>query len=288
MTFLHSTCPMLVDCHTHVFPPKIGPKLAAAIGQEFGRPPAGDGSPEDLLRHLDHAALTHALCFTAALRPEQTVPANTWMIEVGRQHPRLIPFGSVHPLHPGWAGQLDRLRRHGIHGLKIHPDLTGIPLDSPVWRPLWEAAQDDFTCMIHMGPSRPGNPTVSPPRALASVLDNFPRLRVIAAHLGGLHQWSQTLDLLCGRDLDLDTSCCGPFLGEPAVTAILRRHAPDRILFGSDYPLFNPRVERANLATLRSCGLTGERIMDNGARLARNLKNGSIPALPPPSWVDIS
>ena len=96
----------MIDCHTHVFPPKIGPKLAAAIGREFGRDPAGDGSPEDLLAHLDRAGLTHAVCFTAALRPDQMIPANSWMLALRRAHSRLIPLGTVHPDHPAWEDEL--------------------------------------------------------------------------------------------------------------------------------------------------------------------------------------
>lgn len=39
----------MIDCHVHVFPLKVGAKLADAIGEEFGRAPAGDGSVTDLL-----------------------------------------------------------------------------------------------------------------------------------------------------------------------------------------------------------------------------------------------
>jgi hypothetical protein len=94
----------MVDCHTHVFPPKIGPRLAAAIGREFGREPAGDGSAENLLAQLTEAGLSQAICFTAALRPDQMIPANSWMIGL-RTDPThtLIPMGTVHPEHPAWT-----------------------------------------------------------------------------------------------------------------------------------------------------------------------------------------
>ena len=35
-------------------------------------------------RVLDRAGLTHALCFTAALRPDQMIPANSWMLALRR------------------------------------------------------------------------------------------------------------------------------------------------------------------------------------------------------------
>ena len=43
-----------------------------------------------------------------------------------------------------------------------------------------------------------------------------------------------------GRDVWLDTSSCTPFIQPELLKAILRRHPQDRILFGSDYPLYDP------------------------------------------------
>jgi len=277
------------DCHTHVFPPRIGPRLAAAVGREFGRDPAGDGSAEDLLKHLDRAGLDGAICFTAALKPDQMIPANSWMISVGRAHARLIPLGAVHPAHPAWPDELDRLERHGIKGLKIHPDLAGIPLASPLWEPLWEAARNRFLIMIHMGPTKPGGPTLSRPRDLAVILDQHPGLRVVAAHLGGLHLWEETLTHLAGRDLDLDTSCCPGVVPPAVLTSLLRQHGPERIVFGSDYPLYAPHGELATLGRLLApLGLSAEQILKNGTRLTSSLQSRGFPGQRPARGIDFS
>jgi uncharacterized protein len=272
----------MVDCHTHVFPPKIAPKLVEAIGRDLGLKPAGDGTAEDLVRHLDRAGLTHALCFTAALRPDQMIPANSWMLSLGRTNSRLVPLGTVHPDHPHWEAELARLERNGIRGLKIHPDLAGIALDSPRWNPVWEAIAGRFLIMIHMGPVRDGGPTLSRPRDLALVFKNFPGLSIIAAHLGGQYQWAETLQHLAGLGIYMDTSCCPGIVPGHAFEAILKRHDPERILFGSDYPLNAPDVELAGLdALLRRAGASPTRIMENGARVAKTLQLGGFPELAP-------
>lgn len=274
----------MVDCHTHVFPPQVAPRLVEAIGRDLGLEPAGDGTAEDLVRHLDRAGLTHALCFTAALRPDQMIPANSWMLTLGRANSRLIPLGTVHPDHRDWESELARLERNGIRGLKIHPDLCGIALDSPRWNPVWEAAAGRFLIMIHMGPVRDGGATLSRPRDLALVLKSFPGLAVIAAHLGGQYQWTQTLEHLAGLDVYMDTSCCPNIIPEQALGAILRRHDSERILFGSDYPLHAPDTELAALgALLRRVKASPEQILKNGLRVAKALQIGGFPDLAPVS-----
>lgn len=272
----------MIDCHTHVFPPKVAPRLAAAIARDLGLEPAGDGTAANLIDHLDHAGLSQALCFTAALRPDQMIPANSWMISLGRSHPRLIPLGTAHPGHPSFASELARLEQNGIKGIKIHPDLAGIPLASPRWNTLWEAAQGRFVVMLHMGPAKEGGETLSRPRDLAGVLRNFPSLEVIAAHLGGLFLWEETLAHLAGLDIFMDTSCCPGVVPEQTLAEILRRHDPERILFGSDYPLFAPGVERAALSSLMTrIGIPPQRVMKNGAGLAKRLQTAGYPGLTP-------
>lgn len=270
----------MVDCHTHVFPPKVAPRLVEAIGRDLDLRPAGDGTAEDLLRHLDRAGLTHALCFTAALRPDQMIPANSWMLTLSRESSRLIALGTVHPDHPAWESELERLERSGIKGLKIHPDLTGIALDSPRWEPVWEAVAGRFLVMLHMGPAKAGEATLSRPRDLALVLRRFPQLTVVAAHLGGQYQWAQTLEHLAGLDMYMDTSCCPGIIPEQPFEAILKRHDPERILFGSDYPLYAPDAELAALdGLLRRVGGSPDQVLENGQRLAKTLKIGGFPDL---------
>jgi predicted TIM-barrel fold metal-dependent hydrolase len=279
----------MVDVHTHVFPPRIGPRLAAAIGREFGREPAGDGSAEDLASHLAEAGLTHAVCFTAALRPDQMIPANSWMIALRRTHSHLIPLGTVHPGHPAWETELNRLERSGVAGLKIHPDLAGIPLNSPAWEPIWEAARGRFLVVVHMGPVRPGEPTLSHPMDLATVLKRHGGLEVVAPHLGGLGLWAETLEHLAGRDIYMDTSCCHDAIPVAALGALLERHDRGRILFGSDYPLFSPKTERPALAALLAKLRVPEHtILENGTALAKRLQHGGFAGPAPSPGIDIS
>lgn len=152
----------------------------------------------------------------------------------------MTAFGTLHPGYEAWESQLERLKAAGIRGLKLHPDFQHFWLDDPRLLPMFEAAQDDFIFLFHIGDNVPPEKNPSCPYKLAALLDRFPRLRCIAGHLGGYHQWEHSLKALVGRDVWLDTSSCTPFIQPDLLKAILHKHPQDRILFGSDYPLYDP------------------------------------------------
>ena len=68
------------------------------------------------------------------------------------------------------------------------------------------------------------------PERLARVLDAFPRMTVIGAHLGGLCRYDQVEKFLLGRrNLYLDTAMTAPYLEDEAQYGrILRGHGLDR------------------------------------------------------------
>ena len=53
------------------------------------------------------------------------------LLEVARRYPRLLPFGSVHPLDRDAEARLDRQQAAGAHGVKLHPNGQFIAPDHP-------------------------------------------------------------------------------------------------------------------------------------------------------------
>ena len=97
--------------------------------------------------------------------------------------------------------------------------------------------------MIHVGDKRPPRETPSCPYKLMRVHKRFPGLTIIAAHMGGYLHWKWALDELIGSDVYIDTSSTIPFIDDATLAEIVRRHPRERVLFGSDYPLFDPGRE---------------------------------------------
>ena len=238
---------MRYDVHTHAFHPKVADKILAQLQEHYGIAPVGRGTADDLLERLARAGIHRAVVHNAATAPAQVTPANDFVLGLAKAHPEIIPFGTLHPADPGWAEAMEGLWKRGVRGIKLHADFQGFRLDNPALDPIFEAGRGRFCFMLHVGDRLPPDLNPSCPFKVAQLLDRHPGLTVIAAHLGGYLHWQYALESLVGRDVFLDTSSSLPFLDDATLREIMHRHAPERILFGSDYPLFDPGSEAARL-----------------------------------------
>lgn len=279
---------MFIDIHTHVFHPKIAEKAVHHLRAHYHLEPAGLGNSDDLLArmrgpHPDGRGiavrLDKAVALCAATSASQVIPANNFALELLRSCPDVIPFASMHPdfMFPDinertqrydWEKELKRLHGAGIKGLKLHPDFQGFFLDDPRVLPLIESAQDDFIFMCHIGDALPPDKNPSCPGKLAKLLDNFPKARFIAAHFGGFKQWDFALEKLVGRKVFLDTSSALFAIEDKVLREILRRHPRELLLFGSDYPLFDPQEEfRLLQRRIKPSAAETEALLTNAAHL---------------------
>ena len=260
--------PMFVDCHTHVFHPRIAQKAMRQLREHYGIPCRCQGTPEDLLERERKAGIEHCIALCAATSAAQVRPCNAYAVQLEKSCPQITAFGSIHPDCSEWKEQLDLLRQNGIRGIKLHPDFQGFRLDDPRLLPIFEEAQDDFIFSIHIGDKNPPALNPSCPFKLAAILKAFPRLKVVAAHLGGYWQWQYSLEVIAGKDVWLDTSSCMQDMPQDVLSAILKKHPRERLLFGSDYPIIDPGDDLALLEQRTGFHDDAlEEVLSNGSRM---------------------
>ena len=234
---------MRIDVHAHAFNPKIAHKVLAQLEGHYGIRPVGTGKPDDLLDRLDKAGLDKAVVMTSATTPDQVVPANNWAIELTQASARFIPFGTLHPDFERNATELDRLEHNGIRGLKFHPDFQGFRMDDPKLYEIMEMVGDRFVCMFHVGDTLPPDLNPSCPKKMAALRRTFPETTMIAAHMGGYLHWEYALEHLAGSGVFVDCSSVLDFVDDNLLQRLFKGFGEERILFGSDYPLFDAASE---------------------------------------------
>ena len=245
---------MYIDIHTHAFHPKIAHKAVDHLNSFYSITCSGDGTIANLLERESEAGLEKCVVLCAATAPAQVIPANNYAISLQREHPdQVIAFGTVHPGYDNWESELARIKAAGIRGIKLHPDFQSFWLDDPRLLPIFEAAQKDFVFEIHIGDRTSPEKNPSCPYKLASILRQFPGMRVIAAHFGGYRMWSHALEVFSDNrfeNLWFDTSSTTPFATPELAHKLLNTFPRERILFGTDWPLYDPVEELQRLQTL--------------------------------------
>ena len=81
------------------------------------------------------------------------------------------------------------------------------------------------------------------PERFSKVIESYPELVLVLAHLGGLRMWDDVSRWLlpAGRNVYFDSSYASFYISENEMTDLIRDIGTDHVLFGSDYPWEDPR-----------------------------------------------
>ncbi|HEY8350605.1 MAG TPA: amidohydrolase family protein [Clostridia bacterium] len=256
--------PGIIDIHAHIFPDKIAEKAVRAIGRYYGVSMVRKGTVEDLLESGRRINVSRYVVHSSATVVEQVRAINNYIAEVQSSHPEMVGFATLHPGLADVASEVDRIIGLGLKGIKLHPEFQGFSIDDDDMMPIYEAVEGRLPILMHMGDE---NVDSSSPARLSRVLDRFPGLVVIAAHFGGYRMWDLSCEYLIGRNVYIDTSSTLAFISPEQAAGMIRKHGAGKVLFGSDYPMWDHREEFERFMAL---GLTEE---ERRAILFENAEN---------------
>lgn len=262
---------MIIDFHTHVFPDKIAKHAmemnARAARLEYSAP-ATVGA---LCANMNENNIDKSVALHIVTKEQQHENVLNYAKSIDSE--RIISFGSVLPTSVYALEYVWKISDEELKGMKLHPALQRFDLGDEKILPVFDLARAcGLIVLIHMGfdPSYPSELSATP-EALVGIMKNFPGLKVVAAHMGGMRMARDVLDTLAGAaDIYMDTACCAdPWLDKGLFKDIVRRHGADRILFGSDYPWHLPQQE---LELIRALDISEEeKRLILGANAARLL-----------------
>lgn len=239
----------IYDMHAHIFPDKISEKATLAIGQFYDLKmsyPAGN--PEILLNAEAKINTKRMLVCSVATTAKQVVSINDYIKKQCDLYPQMFGFAALNADYADIEGEVERIISMGFHGIKLHADFQREPIDSKKSYRIYEAIEGRLPVLHHMGDYRHD---FSHPRMLAKVMEDFPKLKVIASHLGGFAAWDEAEDVLHGNDnIRFDTSSAVCLMSPERAERLIRKFGVDRCLFGSDFPMWNPQQEAERLISL--------------------------------------
>ncbi len=261
---------MRIDVHTHISPDRIAAPVLENMTSTFGYPAVGINTIDGIKAHMRASGVDKSVVLGVVERLEHIKPANDWLISI--QDDMLVPFGAIHPDMEDMPGEVRRLREAGIKGVKLHPMVNQFYPDDPKMFPLYEELGDDMVVEIHSGRfnhTKPGDTVYSPPNRVMNMVRQFPKLKVIALHLGGFYMLDEAERELIGRDNVLIDTTWPPELkelGPKTLTAIINKHGPDKVCFGTDFPLADMAKDSQFIESLPVPDAAKERILGENFR----------------------
>lgn len=225
---------MIIDFHTHV-------DEASAFGWI--------DPPEKIIGLLDAAGIDRAVIMTYTDLPGSNPRALEYILDCASRYPdRLLPFVRLNPNYAQELPELlERAIRLGIRGVKLHPTTTlAHPAADNTVALLRLCGAAGLPALFHCG-----DDPYTTPQAIAMAAEAAPDCAIVLAHMGGYFHTRDAIEAARQHpNIYLETSAMPyPWLIAEAVAQL----GAQRVLFGSDGPGCNPRLE---LAKVTGLGLT--------------------------------
>ncbi|MET9492499.1 amidohydrolase family protein [Nocardia sp. NPDC006630] len=235
----------IIDIHTHFMPEQVLRKVwdyFDSAGPLIGRswPIAYRDEEQVRLKTLRGFGVR---AFTSMVYPHKAEMAawlNQWSADFAARTPDCLHTSTFYP-EPGAAEYVAEALAAGARIFKVHIQVGQFSPVDPLLTEVWGLIQDaGVPVVVHCG-SGPTAGKFTGPGPIAALLERFPRLRLIIAHMGA-PEYSEFLDIAAAYDgVLLDTTmnftdffeAADPF---PVGERGRLREFGDRILFGSDFP----------------------------------------------------
>ncbi len=245
----------IIDAHCHVYPDKIASKASGATGNFYSMSMAFDGTVSTLLKAGGEAGIDKYMVQSVATTSKQVRSINEFIKRTVDEYPdKMYGLGTLHPESEDLSGDVQHIIELGLKGVKLHPDIQRFKLDDYRCLKIYELCEKyELPVLLHTGDSRYD---FSNPNRLIPIIDIYDKLVIIGAHFGGWSMWEEASELLYDKkNLYVDCSSSFYALSDEKIVEIIRRYGAERVLFGADYPMWNPKTE---VDRLKSLPLTDE------------------------------
>ena len=163
-------------------------------------------------------------------------------------HPdRFIGFAFVSPSFPG--GILDELSRAidklGFRAIKLYPPYVELALNDPAWDPIYQfASERNLAVIAHTGPGYE-----SEPDKFGEAAGRFPGANFVAGHAGNNEPYRSQAITAAQSYPNYYLETCSTYRTPGVIEELVEKAGADRVLYGSDIPLMDPRAQIGKVIT---------------------------------------
>lgn len=280
---------MIVDFHTHIFPPHIKRNRNKYIDNDpcfailYSDSKAKLATADELIASMDEAGIDISVIVNIGwITHELCVETNDYILEsIARYPKRLIGFCVVQPQsYEAAIAEIERCIKGGIRGVgELRPDMQLLDFsDKEMMDPFVEIMMKHrLTLLTHtsepVGHDYPGKGSITPD-IIYPLITSYPELTIVCAHWGGGFPFYALMPEVkqAMNNVFFDTAA-SPLLYNPEIyQQVIQLVGADKIFFGSDYPLLRQSRMLDEIRALDLPEETKDLILGGNARKLLNIK----------------
>lgn len=253
-----------VDVHAHLWEDSDIPPQISNYDSSRSLSCDADALVSAMDKNGVDSSIAVALAYEPDLSDAHIRRINDFVLRECSKYPeRLIPFCCVNPRSPDAAAIVAEALDSGHKGLKFHGAFQGMGVDDPQLWPIYQVLEEaQKPVLFHSGDIGvlPLNDSYTNVSRFDAVFCDFPHMPAILGHAGRI-DFSRTAGLL-RKHSNVYVDISSVIGRDPALQTHPLRHlitkvktwagAVDRILFGSDMPLYSYEKTLDNLDLLIS------------------------------------
>jgi len=223
-----------------------------------------------LLLHAMDAAGIDLSCVFQIFYPDGTTGNDLAARFIAKHPDRFVGFAYVSPLMPErMVPELTRaIDELGFAAIKLYPPYTPWPLSDPQWFPIYEFADArGLAVLFHTG-SEPQ----SYPKFLSEIAPLYPRANFVAGHAGNTPVERAQAIAAAQANPNVYLETCSTFRTPGVIEQLVYEAGADRVLFGSDLPLMDPRPQLGKILTANISDADKRLIIGDNARRLLKLR----------------
>ena len=256
---------MIVDFHTHVFPPAVIEARERHLREDptfralYESPKATLATAEDLLRSMDDGGIDVSVALGFGWRDGETCRLhNDHLIEAAAtSNGRILPFCTL-PLAEGPDAVEVEMRRCAAAGVRgfgeLRPENLGFDLNGEADRHLAHVAQELGSVLLFHVSEPVGHAYAGKEGLDVGAFYRFataqPAVRVVGAHWGGGLPFFASMPEVRGAfdaGVYVDTAASSLLYDGGVYERVTGLIGAKRVLFGSDYPLMGQKRSRQRI-----------------------------------------
>jgi len=243
-------CPV-IDFHAHV-----------GSWPQYGM----DANLAGMVRAMDLAGVDQACIFNIFYGEANL--CNDAVAEAVAQYPdRFLGFAFVTPHYPEeMVPELNRaFDTLGMKGLKIYPPYFNQPVTDEVWAPVFEFCNARGIPVISHSW---GGDAHCGPKLFAELAGRYPQVPFVLGHAGGGPEgWQEAIEA-AQKAPNVYLEICGSARNPGSIELLVEGAGEDRVLFGSDNPLLDPRIQLGRIVTSTISETAKRKVLgENAARI---------------------